>query len=187
MSIIIRPSPGVFRRTMPLVIVFGAFRRYGIDPELERSDFETLTGTVALSRRMHMPLAFSRVVQSDRSTGPGIWLPGCRPKVTDRVFDHPEGSIFGNREFANVFMNITDREIYAAGPRTDSSMQATVDESAPHDRDIRVIIPDEALQKCSAQTDFPAEVFGRGSRGRRELDVSYGVWGNSVCAFEYKT
>lgn len=186
MSIIIRPAPGVFRRTMPLVIVFGAFRRFRVDAALDTADFDTLTGAVTLSRRMRVPLAFSRVVQEDRSTEPGVWLPECRPKVTDRVFDHPQGSIFENREFASLFTKITDREIYAVGPRDDSSLAASIAGAAPYDRDIRVIVPDGALQNCSALGDFPTDIFGVVPGQGEKRDVAYGAWENSICAFEYQ-
>ena len=170
---------------MPLVIVFGAFRRYQTDPTLDASDFETLTGAVGLSRRMRVPLAFSRVVQEDRSTEAGIWLPGCQPKITDRVFDHPAGSIFENREFASLFTKITDREIFAVGPRDDSSMRDTVRDSGPYERDIRVIIPDSLLQNRSASGEFPADIFGAASRREENIGLPFGAWENSICAFEY--
>jgi hypothetical protein len=186
MSIIIRPAPGVFRRTMPLVIVFGAFRRFRVDSALDSGDFETLTGAVALSRRMRVPLAFSRVVQEDRSTEPGVWLPECRPKVTDRVFDHPQGSIFQNREFASVFTKITDREIYAVGPRNDSSLAASIEDAAPFERDIRVIVPDGALQNCSTMEDFPSDIFDGARKDLSKLGVAFRTWENSICAFEYQ-
>ena len=79
MSIIIRPSDSVFKRTTPLVLIFGAYRRFDLDPPLSQEELDTITQVVALSRRLRAPLAFSRLVPEDRAPEAGVWLPDCRP------------------------------------------------------------------------------------------------------------
>lgn len=184
MSMIIRPSARVFQRTMPLVVVFGAYRRYDIDQPLSQEDLETISGVVGTARRMRAPLAFSRLVPEDRSPAPGVWLPGCRPKVTDRVFDHAGGSLFDNREFANVFRSITRREVVLVGARGDSALMATARDARPYDRDASVVLPDGALHIRSAARDALREDFMVTPQSGRISTVNFSEWEQSVCVFE---
>ena len=154
MTVIIRPNPGVFRRTMPLVVMFGCFRRYDAAAPLDEKDVDAAQRVVTLARRYRIPLAYSRMLDDAKTPAPGFWLPDCRPKVSDRLFEHQAGSIFRNREFANVFAGITDRRIYFAGPRDDSTLQDSARDILATLRDVQVIAGGETLQLCStgAQT-----------------------------------
>lgn len=185
MSIVIRPSPGVFRRTTPLVVVFGAFRRYETDRPLSQAELETITGVVGGARRFRTPLAFSRVVGKDGLSGPGVWLPGCRPKVTDRVFDHAEGSAFGNREFANVFTKITEREIVMVGPENDSSRTATLADSKAYDRPVRVIMAGGTLHNCSSALNQRSQDDHNPSNCDQLSAVNFEEWERELCVIEY--
>ncbi len=149
LGIVIRPAQGVFLQTLPLSFVFGAYRRFEVDPQLDAADLRTITATVQRARSAKMPLAFCRVVRDAHSAEAGVWLPGCRPKVTDRVFDHIAGSFFNSTAFAGVFAEFTERQIFMVGPRLDSSMRSTVSDSAAAKHRIKVVIPDHPLQKCS--------------------------------------
>lgn len=149
MSTVIRPAQGVFPRRLPLFVVFGAYRRFELDPPLDAADLETITATVQRARSAKMPLAFCRAVRDLHNAEAGMWLPGCRPRVTDRVFDHVTGSVFGSTTFASVFDKLTERAIFMVGPRFDSSMRSTASDSAAAKHSIKVVIPDHPLQKCS--------------------------------------
>ncbi len=149
MGIVVRPAVGVFRRTLPMIIVFGAYRRYEIDAPLSDTELDTITGVVDLARRFHSPLAFSRAVSNETASQAGVWLPGCRPKVTDRVFDHEPGSAFANAEFSGVLNTITQRGFCVTGPENDSSLSATLADLKAQNREVEVITRPGLLQKCS--------------------------------------
>ncbi|MSU88328.1 isochorismatase family protein [Rhodobacteraceae bacterium 2CG4] len=184
MSIIIRPSDSVFKRTTPLVLIFGAYRRFELDPPLSQEELDTITQVVALSRRLRAPLAFSRLVPEDRAPEAGVWLPDCRPKITDRVFDHAPGSMFQNREFANAFRSITRRDLVLTGPRSDSSLMATARDSRPYGRDAQVVLPDGALHIRSTATRAVREVAAVMPQSGRISTVNFSEWEQSVCVFE---
>ncbi|MEM8787667.1 MAG: hypothetical protein AAGE76_05360 [Pseudomonadota bacterium] len=183
MSIIIRPSPEVFRRTMPLTLVFGACRIPGRDPLLDRADTETIVDTVRWARRLSIPLAFLRLT-GDEDSNSGTWLPGCRPRVCDRVFEHARGSALANDIFVAVFMNLHHGEFFAVGPRNDSSMRATVSAADALDRPIQVIMPTHPLQNCSTTgAGFPRLVRSSPySDHHREL--SFDSWEKTMCLIE---
>lgn len=185
MSIIVRPASGVFRRTMPLVVVFGAYRSFEDQDPLDAVDLETVTDAVALARRMHIPLAFSRAMRKDGTDARGVWLPDCRPKVSDRVFDHPEGSAFQNREFLNVFTKIIEREVFAVGPRNDSSMGATARETEATGRVMRIVMAAHPLQKCSTLRGIPSPVYRFSRNFDLGRDVPFTNWADSVCDVEH--
>lgn len=184
MSVIIRPAESVFRRTTPLVLVFGAYRRFDADKPLSGEELETITKVVALSRRLHAPLAFSRVVPEDRSAEPGVWLPGCRPRITDRVFDHNGGSMFENREFAHVFRTITRRDLILVGARNDSALMATARDARPYGRDSHVILPDNALHIRSTAPRPVREPAAVTPQSGRISTVNFSQWERSVCVLE---
>ncbi len=169
---------------MPLVVVFGAYRGFNDAEPLDDVDVTTVTESVRLARKMKMPLAFCRAVRKDGSFARGVWLPDCRPKVTDSVFDHPEGSAFQNREFLNVFTKITAREIYAVGPRNDSSMGATVRQSMGTDRAMRIVMPAHPLQKCSTMRGMAAPVHRFVANFDLDRDIQFAEWAASICRFQ---
>jgi len=136
---------------MPLVIVFGAYRRFDADPPLPSGDFETITRVVGMARRLHMPLAFIRHVPQDRGHEPGVWLPGCRPRTMDRVFDHPAGAPFRLDGFANAFNGLSNGALYATGPSDDSCLRAAIAAPQGEIGPIRHISPDLPLHKCSTR------------------------------------
>ena len=181
MSIIIRPSTGVFRRTLPLVLVFGAYDP-APDTALDDPDIETIVEVVRFARNLQAPIAFLRQVCSDDSfMSHGRWLAGCRPKTSDRVFDHAPGSAFENREFLSVFRKITEREILAAGPRNDSSLRETLRDKRAAKRLINRVIPDHPLQKCSTNAGLGPWVLRTSSARSAGLDIPLSIWRHSVC------
>ena len=139
MSIVLKPDPGVFSRLMPLVIVFGAYRRYDRDPPLSDAGLQTISGAIGLARRLRAPLAYSLLIDDATETWPGVWLPECRPRVRDRVFRHMEGSIFCNREFGVVFRTHLPRETVIVGTTGDSSLCATAEDVQRFSRPLRVV------------------------------------------------
>lgn len=185
MSIIIRPDPGAFRRTQPLVVVFGAFRPMDDPHPLDDIDSETIREGVGKARALRMPLAFSREVTSGSGPGRGTWLPDCRPKITDRVFDHAPGSLLDNREFLSVFTTITDREIFGFGPRNDSSFAATLIACGTTGRRMRAVMPPHPLQKCSTLGSFRPNVFLGAANFDPSRDICLFEWQKSVCSVEY--
>jgi len=184
MSIIIRPAESVFRRTTPLVLIFGAYRRFDVDKPLTDEEFRTITDVVTLSRRLHAPLAFSRVVPEDRAVEPGVWLPGCRPKITDRVFDHIGGSMFQNREFAHAFRTITRRDLILVGARDDSALMATARDARPYGRDSQVVLPDNALHIRSTASQPVREPAAVAPYSGRISTVNFSQWERSICVHE---
>jgi hypothetical protein len=166
---------------MPLVIVFGAFRRLDIDPPLPREDVETITRVVGMARRMHIPLAFIRHVPQDRRHEPGAWLPGCRPRTTDRVFDHPAGAAFRLDAFASPFNGLTDGEIHVAGPANDSCLSAAIAAPQGDLGPIRRISANLALHKCSTQNPDQGLPFPPGSQSAKAMPLSLETWERAVC------
>lgn len=184
MGIVIRPTPAVFRRSMPLIIVFGAWRRADVDPPLAPGDFETITRVVGMARRLHMPLAFIRNVPQDRSQEPGAWLSGCRPKTVDRVFDHPDGAPFRLDGFATAFNGLSDGEFYATGPSDDSCLSAAIAAPQGELRPIRRISPDLPLHKCSttdALADASLTRYGQSDTGAA---IPLQSWEHAVCQIQ---
>lgn len=180
MTVVIRPAPGVFRRTMPLVVTFGLFRRYDQDPPLDETDVEMMRRVVSLARRYRIPLAYSRIIDHAKNPSPGFWLPECRPKVTDRMFEHGPGTLFQNREFSNVFVGITDRRILFAGPRNDSSLTASVTDPLARFRPVQVITSDSMLQICSASArDVTKATDGAPNRAKPQA-ISLSDWEYSM-------
>jgi len=166
---------------MPLVIVFGAYRRFDVDPPLPHGDFETITRVVGMARRLHMPLAFIRNVPQNRRREPGTWLPGCRPKTTDRVFDHPAGAPFLLEGFATAFNGLSDGEIYATGPTDDSCLSAAIAAPWGEMRPIRRILPGVPLHKCSTR-DVPADVaFQLPHQSSDTRSIPLESWERAVC------
>lgn len=181
MSLIVRPSPGVFHRTMPLVIVFGAYRRYELDPQLDSADFEMITEVVSTARQMHLSLAFCRTVSAVGVSDPGRWLPGCRPRVTDRVFDHLPGSAFTSEAFASVLDTITEHKIHVTGPRADSSMRSTVSDPRARSREVEVVIPNHPLQLCSTYLMHDAIVARMSPYSSQHCELSFAQWKEATC------
>ncbi len=181
MGIVIRPTPAVFRRSMPLVIVFGAYRRLDVDPPLPQADVDTITRVVGMARRLHMPLAFIRNVPQDRRHEPGIWLRGCRPRISDRVFDHPVGAAFRLSAFASPFNGLTDGEIHVTGPASDSCLRAAI--AAPEDEfgPIRRISANLALQKCSTRSANTDEPIRSRCQSPEKTALTLASWERAVC------
>lgn len=184
MGIVIRPSPAVFRRAMPLVIVFGAYRRFDIDPPLAARDRDTITRVVRLARRLHMPLAFIRNVPENRQHEPGAWLPGCRPTTMDRVFDLPAGTDFRLEGFAGAFCGLTDREIYATGPQDDSPMSAAIAAGMGELRRIRRISPALPLHNCSTLRGNSDHIYTPRCHSGDAADISLESWEHAVCSVQ---
>ena len=185
MSMIIRPAKGVFRQTAPLVVIFGAYRRLNKDPQLDAADLSTLTRAVDVARRAHMPLAFCREVEHAFGTEAGVWLSGCLPKVSDRVFDHAGSSAFTSAEFARVVGSITERTIFVVGPRVDSSMRNTVSDASALDRTVHVIIPDHPLQKCSTGPIGGPSVLRLSGYSREHSELSFRNWKKAMLHTEH--
>ncbi len=184
MGIVIRPTPAVFRRSMPLVIVFGAYRRFDIDPPLPSGDFETITRVVGMARRLRMPLAFIRNVPQDRGHEPGSWLPGCRPKTTDRVFDHPAGAPFHLDGFANAFNGLSDGELYATGPSDDSCLSAAIAAPQGEIGPILHILPYLPLHKCSTPHPLAETPHSPPHQSNVATAIPLQSWERAVCQIQ---
>lgn len=180
MGIVIRPSPAVFRRLAPMVVVFGAFRRYEQDPPLAERECMLIRDVVAQARRHHAPLAFCRTVTPDAASEPGMWLPECRPNIRDRVFDHAPGSAFSNPEFSGVLNMITPREVYLAGPHGDSSMTATHMDILGRGRAASLILRNAMLQNCSAAALSESAPAAIPERAGTTAGISIEDWTSSL-------
>ena len=185
MTVIIRPNPGVFRRTMPLVVMFGCFRRYDAPEQLDQADVDAARRVVTLARRYHVPLAYSRLLDDAKNPAPGFWLPDCRPRISDRLFEHGPGSIFQNREFANVYAGITDRRIYFAGPGVDSTLQQSARDILATLRDVQVIACRETLQLCSTGAETALDGAAPTHRDARIDTITVQEWEYSMRCVEY--
>lgn len=149
MNAIIRPAPQVFQRTLPLMLVFGAFEATGTRPPASLAATAMIRDTLETARRYRWPLAFWRRVEADGSTPEGHWLPGCRPRVTDRVFEGRSGSPLQNRELRSVIMRPECTDLYALGLPNDSDLDVL--ESGLARLGCRLVLVTEAkvLQNCS--------------------------------------
>ncbi|MHA3915094.1 hypothetical protein [Halovulum sp. GXIMD14793] len=149
MSVVIRPAPEVFQRKSPMVLIFGAFRRAGDDLPPMDHDITFLRDVVENARRYRQVLAFSRRINPGETLPDGHWLPGCRPKISDRLFDHVGASCFSNSEFAAMYAVFAPRLIQVAGPENDSSLAATVLDEQADRTAFRMIAARQPLQNCS--------------------------------------
>ncbi|MEM9228627.1 MAG: hypothetical protein AAGB10_03390 [Pseudomonadota bacterium] len=166
---------------MPLVVVFGAYRRFELDKKLDDPDLDTITQVVSSARQMHLSLAFCRTVSAEGAADPGVWLPGCRPKVTDRVFEHLPGSAFESAAFSSVWETITDRKIHVTGPRSDSSMRSTVSDHRALTREVEVVIPNHPLQLCSTHLRDDAIVARMSPYSGQHCELSFTEWKEAIC------
>jgi len=176
MGVILRPSAGVFERRLPHVLVFGTYRAASLPP-LDVIDQSTILTTVKFARRIRAPLHFLRELCSD---GSGRWLEGCQPQVTDRVFDHPRGSAFSNKEFYRYFNTLNEIERVAVGPQNDSSLQLTISESETSHRRIRALISKEPLQNCSTNAGKVPAPHQRSPAHHDAKEIPLSQWYHSL-------
>ncbi len=182
MGIVIRPAPHIFQRALPLVVVFGAYRRYPRAALLDLAAMQTIEEGVALARRVHAPLAFCREVTAQDE--PGVWLPGCRPRVSDRVFDTAPGSACAHREFASVLLGLGDRALALLGPEDDSSLAATAADAARSGHPVLRIRPGEALQNRSTADAAALDAGALAGNHGRVRTISLGAWANNLLVSE---
>ncbi len=167
MTAIIRPAPQVFRRTLPLMVVFGAFEGPETGRPASLAETTAMSDMLETARRYRWPLAFWRRLRPDGALPPGHWLPGCRPRVMDRVFEGRSAAPLDNREFRAVLSRPECTEIFALGLRNDSSSNAFRSDVA-NLRCRLVLVPDaQVLLNCSGearnsipQHGIPVEAIG---------------------------
>lgn len=185
MTVIIRPSPEIFRRRNPMVVVFGAFRLFDAEPPLKDCDVALLRGVIANARRYRQTLAFSRPIDSDGAMPQGTWLPGCRPRISDRLFEHRDASCFSNPDFVALYQVFAPRQIFVVGPENDSCLAATLADRRADPRQFRVITPQPPLQNCSAAHENAPLTDAVSPYCAPSRPVDYFLWLNELRTVEY--
>lgn len=180
MTVIIRPSPDVFRRSARLVVVFGAFRRFDRAPQFLPREEDILADMILNARKYRVWLAFSRPTRPDGTGFPGSWLPGCRPRVTDMVFNHRERSSFSNDEMLDALRRLGARELVFAGPESDSEIEASMRDAKRFGLTIERVQLRNAVQKCSASTDSMGKYVHFPPQAGQTDATAYGHWLNSL-------
>lgn len=135
MSIVIRPSPEVFRRKTPLLVLFGAYR--GPDEPEPGPDDPRPGGLVAEARRFRVPVAFCRPAVGD-GTG-GSWLEGCRPTIRDMLVEIAGESCFSSPDFARALSGFASSAICLCGRAGDSLFESSVADALARGMRISVI------------------------------------------------
>ncbi len=149
MTAIIRPAPSVFRKTLPMMVVVGAFRPLGDDQLLDCPTADMMRSVLETARSYRWPLAFWRQHTKEEVPPDGHWLPGCRPRVMDRVFEGRSASMFDNREFCSVVARSQTERLYAVGPRNDSTLLASQKDAPLFGCSFVLVSDHEVLHFCS--------------------------------------
>ncbi len=128
MGVIVFPAPAVFRRTTPMLVVFGAF----VAPEARQSipthALDALAAFVTEARTFRVRLAFSRY--TERGGGAlTCWNRSCRPRISEPVFDHPEPSCFSNSEFRGALDRSGQHGITFCGLAGDPAYEESIRDS----------------------------------------------------------
>jgi len=143
-----------------------------------------LQDVVRSARRFQAPIAFSRVLRDGCDNTLGSWLEGCRPRITDRLFNHLPGSCFQNREFCWVLERLAPAEVYFAGRLDDSDMCASIADGLEAGHRIRVITPDSLLHFCSAAAQKPDTLTPALNPGCAGVRILISEWYNRLRSVE---
>lgn len=147
MTVVIRPSPDVFRRTTPLLVVFGVYLgASGRVPE----EGAALAALLSEVRRFRVPVAFCRAGGSGEPGEVGHWLAGCRPTIRDMVFDLGDRPCFEDGEFSRALASRGVADICLCGPKDDSLLQRSIECGLADNRRFVVVDLDEPLRQRSA-------------------------------------
>lgn len=184
MGVVIRPATGVFRRSLPLTVVFGAYRPIDSAEALSMEEATLVTRCVQLSRQMRAPLAFIIPIESDGSSPVGTWLPDCRPKVKDRVFRVGQTSAFENAEFRGACLSLAGTTLVLAGPSSDSSLVKTSDDAAARMKHVRVVQARKAVRNCSTIRTVDPRTAAQIPQTDRFRSLSLTQWENTICVLE---
>lgn len=153
MTVIIRPALSVFRRNTDLIVIFGAFRQFEPEAPIDPVDVDLMQNVVEAARRYRQPLAFSRELPDMSEPPQGTWLPGCRPRIRDRVFEHVGRTVFANPEFRSLYESNLSAKIKFVGPSNDSTLSAAISDHLCVSRPIERILNTEALHLRSTTTE----------------------------------
>lgn len=151
MGVLITPAQSVFTRTHSVLLVFGAYRRETADPAAARRDRETgaaLADTIAAARHYRLRLAFCRARLTDHCAL-GAWLPGCRPKTTDMLFEYDPPSCFSNPEIRQALRRSGVADLVFLGGPGDSDLTRSLADAQRNFPSAWQLTPSEPLQKRS--------------------------------------
>jgi hypothetical protein len=184
MNVVIRPSPEVFRRKSRVLVVFGAFRRYDRPYDCLPGDEGRLADMVSKARNYRVMLAFCRKVSESGNSFPGSWLPGCRPRVTDMVFNFSGSTCYSNPELVEALARFGRDEIAVTGPTHDSDIDSALEGSYRHGLVVKRISPQNALQICSAGgSSFVRDAYFPPQPGQTQA-TGYSDWVNNLRIIE---
>lgn len=180
MTVIIRPAPEVFNRSTRLLVVFGAFRRFDQAPPFPMEQEDRLAEMVSEARKYRVSLAFSRRTRPDGTGYPGAWLPGCRPRVTDMVFNHRECSSFSNSEMLGALRRLGAERTVFVGTESDSEIRASLRDAERLGLRVERVGLQNAMHKCSASEGTTVNYVNFPPRSGQTDATAYGHWLNSL-------
>ena len=182
---IIRPALNVFQRRTSMILLFGAFRPFEPESPISDAEVDLVQRIVGNARRYRQPLTFTRKVPAPGTPPQGVWLPGCQPRISDRVFDHTTDTAFGNPEFCEMYHRLRLFGFRAAGAYCDSSFQATLgDQMCDRDK-VELISDSPPLQYCSTKANLAANTDSVLPHIDGTKIIDYFSWLNELRFVEY--
>jgi len=172
MSIVIRPSPDVFRRKLPLLLVFGACREG--DGAGDFREEAALADLVAEARSYRVPIGFCRPVGDSDSRR--AWLPGCRPTIRDMVFDIAGRSCFESPDVERALKLRATSGLCLSGLSEDALLRASIADAVTRETRVSVLDLSGALQKRSTLNDGSGDMWALAAVARLGYLVSRGTW-----------
>ncbi len=180
MTVIIRPQPEVFRQTARLLVVFGAYRRFDQASPFVPEEEDRLADMIATARKYRVSLAFSRRTRPDGTGYPGAWLPGCRPRISDMVFNHRACSSFSNLEMLDALRRISASRIEFTGPESDAEIDASLADAAGFGLRVERVGLRKAMHKCSASSEPMVNYVNFPPPRGQTAATAYGHWLSSL-------
>jgi hypothetical protein len=184
MTVIIRPSPDVFRRNSRVLVILGAYRRYDSPYSFLPGEDDALASMISKARNYRVQLAFCRRTRGDGSGYPGSWMPGCRPLVTDMVFNHRDKSAFSNPEMLSALRRRGDDCPSFAAPTHDSEIRATIYDATRLGLHPRRVALSKAMQFCSAIDASAGDCVNFPPQPGQTDATGYRDWINSLRTLE---
>lgn len=176
MNVVIRPSQDVFQRKARVLVMFGVFRRYDRSELYLPGEEARLHDMISKARNYRVQLAFCRQVSPEGNSYPGSWLPGCRPRITDMVFNYSGNDCFSHSEMLEAIKRFGRDEIVFSGPAHDSELQSGLERSAQFGLTVKSVSAVNALQICSTSGQgHTKDVYFRTQPGQNKA-TGYRDW-----------
>lgn len=150
MAEVIIPQPSVFLRNHATLIVFGAYRLLGA-AEIPYAAQRQLMETVRTARNYSIGCAFCRQTPENAYSHDGTWLPGCRPRTIDMMFDYTPPSCVSHPEFKEALLRRGSEHLIFTGFDTDSDLTNSFEQFTNKLADHDALGSDLLMQKCSAE------------------------------------